>query len=456
MEKLGIPTTVVSYADMESVVKKTSLTKEVALPNVRIVIDATRGTGGEKTAQTVTGCVKALTSPLTDKEKFAGEFKLPPEPRILFTGTYEDAMAFLEGDLSRFTQTAAVAEYTDGSPVRLPTEEAVARMLKGTSHKPDEVVGPLLPSKNPATVEVIAANAVMAGCKPEQMPVLLALTEAMVHTDIAEALFGASGWFRFGAVINGPIARELGINTGGPGLSGPAPLTPGVPANTSISRFIRLIMRNIGEIVPGGNEAKGIGNPAKTGFVVAEATDESPWPQLSTDWGFKDKENTVTFFVFWGDMLAGVRQAYTGPASEKTIVANLGNLVEGAKGLSRSQQGLVMCISPAQAQALADAGYSRQDVKKWVSDHCVDPYRKANQMGLGTGVVGTLFNIQGKPLNPTGNWPPEWKDPKFDPNTIVKYYPNPEGITIVVFPSASYSMIMNGTPRWTVAIDKWR
>jgi hypothetical protein len=456
MEKLGIPTTVVSYADMESVVKKTSLTKEVALPNVRIVIDATRGTGGEKTAQTVTGCVKALTSPLTDKEKFAGEFKLPPEPRILFTGTYEDAMAFLEGDLSRFTQTAAVAEYTDGSPVRLPTEEAVARMLKGTSHKPDEVVGPLLPSKNPATVEVIAANAVMAGCKPEQMPVLLALTEAMVHTDIAEALFGASGWFRFGAVINGPISRELGINTGGPGLSGPAPLTPGVPANTSISRFIRLIMRNIGEIVPGGNEAKGIGNPAKTGFVVAEATDESPWPQLSTDWGFKDKENTVTFFVFWGDMLAGVRQAYTGPASEKTIVANLGNLVEGAKGLSRSQQGLVMCISPAQAQALADAGYSRQDVKKWVSDHCVDPYRKANQMGLGTGVVGTLFNIQGKPLNPTGNWPPEWKDPKFDPNTIVKYYPNPEGITIVVFPSASYSMIMNGTPRWTVAIDKWR
>ena len=456
MEKLGIPTVVVSYADMESVVKKSSLTKEVALPNARIVIDATRGKGGDKTAQTVAGCIKALTNPLTDKEKYAGEFKLPPEPRILFTGNYEDAMAVLEGDLSRFTQTAAVAEYTDGSPVKLPTEEAVARMLKGTSHKPDEVVGPLLPSKNPATVEVIAANAVMAGCKPEQMPLLLALTEAMVNTDIAEALFGASGTFRFGAVVNGPIAKEIGLNTGGPGLSGPAPLTPGVPANTSIGRFIRLIMRNIGDIVPGGNEAKGVGNPAKTSFVVAEANDESPWPQMSTDWGFKDKENTVTFFVFWGDLLTGVRQKYAGPAAEKVLVDNLGNLVEGAKGLSRSQQGLVMAISPGQAQALSAAGYSRQDVKKWISDNCVDPYKKASQMGLGSGVVGTLFSIQGKPINPTGNWPPEWKDPKFDPNTLVKYYPNPDAITIMVFTSQSYSLIMNGTPRWTVSVDKWR
>jgi len=455
MEKLSIPTVVVSYADMESVAKKQSVTREVALPYVRIVIDATRGKGGDKTAQTVSACTNALTTPLTDKEKFSGEFKLPPEPRILFTGTYEEAMAFLEGDLSRFAETTGTAEYTDGSPVKLPTEEAVARMLEGTSHKPDEVVGLLLPSKNPATVEAIAVNAVMAGCKPEYMPVLLALTEAMVHTDIAEASFGASGWFRFGAVVNGPITKEIGLNTGGPGLSGPAPLTPAVPANTTISRFIRLITINIGEVTPGVNEAKGVGNPAKTSFVLAEASDESPWPQMSTDWGFKDGENTVTFFVFWGDMLAGVRQQYTGPESEKTIVDNLGKLAEGAKGLSRSQQGLVMCINPVQAQALAAAGYSRLDVKKWFSDHCVDPFHKAKQMGLGSGVVGTLFSIQGEPLSSTGKWPPEWKDPKFDPNTLVKYYPNPDGITIMTFTS-NYNIIMNGTPRWTVAIDKWR
>lgn len=441
---------------MESVAKKHSVTKDVALPYARIVIDATRGKGGEATSKTVSACVDALTRPLAGKETYSGEFKLPPEPRILFTGTYEEAMAFLEGDLSKFTQTTGAAQYTDGSPVKLPTEEAVARMLEGTSHKPDEVVGPLRPSMNPATVEAIAVNAVMAGCKPQYMPLLLALTEAMVNTDIAEASFGASGWFRFGAVVNGPIAKEIGLNTGGPGLSGPSPLTPGVPANTSIARFIRLIMVNIGEVEAGVNEAKGVGNPAKTSFVLAEASDESPWPQMSTDWGFKDGENTVTFFVFWGDMLAGVRQQYAGPESEKTIVKELGKLAEGAKGLSRSQQGLVICTNPAQAQELAKAGYSRKDVKKWFSDHCVDPFHKAKQMGLGSGVVGTLFSIQGVPLTPTGNWPPEWKDPKFDRNTIVKYYPNPDAITIVCFTSSNYNIIMNGTPRWSVAIDKWR
>jgi len=428
------------------------------MPYVRIVIDATRGKGNEKTAQTVSASVNALTKPLTDKEKYSGEFKLPPEPRILFTGTYEEATSFLEGDLSRFTETAGVAEYTDGSPVKLPTEEAVARMLEGTSHKPDEVVGPLLPSKNPATVQVVAVNGVMAGCKPEYMPVLLALTEAMVHTDIAEALFGASGWFRFGAVVCGPIAKEIGMNHGGPGHSGPAPLTPAVPANTSIGRFIRLMMVNVGEMVAGVNEAKGTGNPAKTSFVVAENADESPWPQMSTDWGFKDGENTVTFFVFWGGMLGGCRGQYVGPPvpeSEKIFVKQLGPMVTKAKGLERHQQGLILCLSVSQAQALAKAGYSRQDVKRWFSNHCVDPLRVAKTQGLGGGVVGTLFSIQGVPVTPTGNWPPEWKDANFDPNTVVQYYPNPDAITIIVFAS-HYAPIMNGTPRWTVAIDKWR
>jgi hypothetical protein len=438
---------------MESVAQKHAVTKDVSLPYVRIVIDPTRGEGGEQTATTVAACVDALTRPLTDQEKYSGEFELPPQPRVLFTGTYEEAMAFLEGDLTRFTETTGAAEYTDGSPVQLPTEELVARMLEGTSHKPDEVVGPLGPSLNPATVQAVAVNGVMAGCKPEYMPVLLALTEAMVHTDIAEALFGAGGWFKFGAVVCGPIAKEIGLNTGGPGAAGPAPLTPAVPANSTIGRFIRLMMVNVGEIVAGVNEAKGNGNPAKTSFVIAEATEESPWPQMSTDWGFKDGEDTVTFFVFWGDMLRGCRHSYAGPASEETIVRTLGNLVEGAKGLSRNQQGLVLTISPSQAQNLTDAGYSRQDVKQWFSDHCVDPFWKGKQMGLGSGVVGTLFSIMGEPLTPTGNWPPEWKDPNFDPNTLVKYFPNPDGITIIV---GINGIIQNGTPRWTVAVDKWK
>ena len=370
------------------------------------------------------------------------------------------------GDPCRYSVITNPAQYTDGSPVALATEEAVAAMLAGTSHPPDEVVGPLRPSMRPATVEAIAVNAVMAGCLPEYMPVLLALTEAMVNTDIGEALLGAQGWFSFGAVVNGPIAKEINLNTGGPTLSGPAPLTPGVPANTTIGRFMRLVMVNIGGIEPGVVEAKGIGNPHKTSIVIAEANDESPWPQMSTDIGsvnpaytFTDGQNTVTLFVFWGDMLNGFRAAYTGDTvlgttSEATIKQRLGGVAEAAKFLSRSQQGLVVLISPAQAQALADAGYTRQACKQWISDHCVDRFTKAQQMGLGSGVVGTVFSIQGVPLSATGQWPPEWKNPGYD--EIVKYYPVPWGITIIVSIGSYNGAILNGTPRWTVAIDKWK
>ncbi len=131
-------------------------------------------------------------------------------------------------------------------------------------------------------------------------------------------------------------------------------------------------------------------------------------------------------------------------------------LAEAAKFLSRPQQGLVVMIGPAQARTLAAAGYTREECIQWISDHCVDTYAKAKQMGLGKGVVGTVFRRQGVPINPTGQWPAEWKDPNFDPNTIVKYYPNTLGITMIVSIGSYDGLIMNGTPRWTVAIDKWR
>jgi hypothetical protein len=203
-------------------------------------------------------------------------------------------------------------------------------------------------------------------------------------------------------------------------------------------------------------EAKGIGNPHKTSIVMAEAEDESPWPQFSTDIGFKDGESTVSLFVLWGDMLNGFRARYTGPESEEVIQRGLGGGTEAAKFLSRSQEGLFVSISPNQAAQLADAGYSRLDARQWISDHCVDTYEKASQMGLGSGVVGTVYTVQGEPLNPSGQWPSEWKDPNFDPQTIVQYYPNILGINIVVDVGSYNGLIMNGTPRWTTAVDPWR
>jgi hypothetical protein len=191
---------------------------------------------------------------------------------------------------------------------------------------------------------------------------------------------------------------------------------------------------------------------------MATEINDVPGAQLPAG-GFQDGENTATFFVFWGDMLNGFRAQYTGDtvlgtASEPAIRGKLGGVAEAAKFLSRSQQGLVLMMSPADAQALAKAGYSRTDVKKWISEHSVDRYTKAKQMGLGSGVVGTVFKIQGAPLNPSGAWPPEWKTPGYD--EIVKYYPMPWHVTILVGIGSYNGAILNGTPRWTVKIDKWK
>jgi len=434
------------------------------MPYVRIVTDTRDADIAQETPTTMAKCIEALTKPLTTEEQFAGDFPLPPEPRVLVTGAYEEIQAALEGDPCRYSVIINPAKYTDGSPVALATEEAVTKMLAGTSHPPDKVIGTIGPSFNPATVEKVAINAVMAGCKPSYMPVLLALTEAMANSDIKMALLGAQGWFSFGAVVNGPIAKELSLNAGEPNLSGAAPLTPGVPANTSIGRFIRLVMINIGYIEPGINEAKGIGNPHKTSIVLAEADSESPWPQMSTAYriNFQDGENTVTLFILWGDIMNGFRAKYTGDAvlgttSEPTAKKLLGPVAEAAKFLSRSQQGLVVMMSPADAQTLFAAGYTtRASVQQWISDHCVDQLWKAKEMGLGSGVYGTHISIQGVALSPTGQWPPEITNPSTPPSTIVKYYPVPWGITILVSVGSYNGAIMNGTARWTVPIDKWK
>ena len=471
-EKLGIPSVTVSYSDMLSVNQDASKTTTNAMPALRMT---TLERSGDRVAQapaTVQDIIKAFTDPLSTEEAYSGPYSFEPEPPYIYQGdSYIEAMATMEGDLSRCVYALSPSEYTDGSPVQLPIQELVDQMLKGTSKKPDELIGALGPNYTYADVHSVAVNGVMAGCKPETMPLLLAITEAMANTDIAEALMGAQGWFSFGAIVNGPYAAEIKLNTGGPNLSGPAPLTTGVPANTSIGRFIRLMMVNIGGIEPGIFEAKGIGNPHKTSIVMAEADDESPWSQYSTDlshnetWPvdaqvFKDGDNTVTFFVFFGDMLNGFRASYTGPKgdtpNDAAVERILGPIAEAAKFLSRSQQGLVAYISPAQAETLANAGYDRRDCQEWISTHCVDTYTKATQMGLGSGVVGTVFTIQGIPINPSAGWPAEWRAPDFDPNTIVQYYPNADAIQIIVGIGSYGGLIMNGTPRWTVDIDKWR
>jgi hypothetical protein len=334
-----------------------------------------------------------------------------------------------------------------------------------------------------ATVESVAIQGIMAGLTKETMPLLLALTEAMSKThDFGSSLGGADGWFAFGSFITGPVVEEMRLNTGGPSNQGSAPLTPGVPTNTGIGRFVRLVQVNIGGTEAGVFEAKGLGNPAKTSIVVAE---EPPpgWggfssvilrdPTVCMETTFGPNESTVSMFILWGDILTAITNRSTGnvpaaganPEPERwtnaqwTAMRNtLWPAAEGAKNTNRPQQGLVLMLSPSRSRTLSNAGVTRWDAMNWLSEYTRDTNRTARDRGLGSGVVGAGFTVQGENLHAAWGNSFSWVPPEASqPDVLVRYYPNPKLINIIVGPGLTYNaLVMNGLPRWTVAIDDWR
>jgi hypothetical protein len=485
-EKLNIPTISLHYNEMMSVAGDAASTTANAMPTLRrISFDATIRitTQAPDLARNI---LDELTRPLGEEELYAGKWEFAPEPRFLAEGVYEEVRYAMEGDLTRCTITLAAAQFTDGTPVALPTEKSLEKMLKGTSKSPDTVIGPIQPNNTPATVEFVAIAGIMAGLKPETMPLLLALTECMVNThDFGSSLGGADGYFAFGTVINGPALETMKINTGGPAGGGPAPLTTGVPTNSGIGRFIRLIQINIGGTEAGIFEAKGVGNPFKTSIVIGEANDEAYWPGMSSviarnpaggdNSRFRPKENTVSLFVLWGDMLHGINDQYSGNAPAADVATppagytkeqwaacrtHLAQLAEGAKNLNRPQQGLMVMISPAIVRNLARAGVTREMAMQWISDYSNESNQKARARGLGSGVVGNGFTVQGENMHAAWNntfWMPPVAGDAAQPEAIVKFFPDPRLVNIVVGPGLTYSgYVMNGLPRWTASIDAWK
>ena len=179
MEKKGIPVVLESwdFEDIRNISQKAFSFEGV--PEVREVF-TTPDTAITSLKEFIPGFIDALTRPLTEEEKYSGIYTPPVPPRICMAGTYDDMMEYFEGDLGRFpSEVAPYAWMTGGLPIVPPTEERVAKMLTGTSHAPDEIVNPKMrPGNLIATVEKVAINAVMAGCKPEYMPVVLAMAES--------------------------------------------------------------------------------------------------------------------------------------------------------------------------------------------------------------------------------------------------------------------------------------
>ena len=182
--------------------------------------------------------------------------------------------------------------WTDGLPVLPPTAEKVAEFLAAGGREGSEIVGELPERRREITAEKVAANAVMAGCKPEYMPVVLAAAEAMLAPPFN--LVGPSSSMGGAAVlviINGPIVQELGINSRN-NLFG-----PGNRANSTIGRAVRLILMNACAAIPGLYDRSVIGHPGKFSYCIAEAETETHWTPLHVERGFSADQSAVTVFA---------------------------------------------------------------------------------------------------------------------------------------------------------------
>ena len=256
-------------------------------------------------------------------------------------------LASLEDDI----ESCFVRGWTDGLPVVPPTEARVLRMLEGTSRSPEDVVGIIPPNRVECTVEKVAINAVMAGCKPEYVPVVLAAVEAACMDEFAMQGVLATTYFSGPiVVVNGPIAKAIGMN------SGVNALGQGNRANATIGRALQLVIRNVGGGQPGGVDRAVLGNPGKYTFCFAEREEDSPWESLAVERGFPPDASTVTLFAGEGVQAVMDQRSRTPESLARSFAASLRSV--GHTKLAMAADALLV-ITPEHTRTFEKAGWSK-------------------------------------------------------------------------------------------------
>jgi hypothetical protein len=281
---------------------------------------------------------------------------LADELAVRFSGSKLRSRRVELADLEDDAEASFDRGWTDGLPVVAPTEARVLRMLSGTSRAPDDVVAVVPPDLVECTVEKVAVNAVMAGCRPEYLPVVLATLEAActdtfnMHGLLATTYFSGPV-----VIVNGPIARAIGMN------SGVNVLGQGNRANATIGRALQLVIRNVGGGRPGGVDRATLGNPGKYTFCFAEDEDGSPWEPLSVERGITPGASAVTLFAGEGPR-GVVDQASRTPESLARSFAGALRTVAHPK-LPMAFDALVV-VSPEHARVFHEGGWSKTRLRE--------------------------------------------------------------------------------------------
>ncbi len=279
---------------------------------------------------------------------------------------WDDRTVQVPDSLDAINEVFYEKKWTDGLPIVPPTKAMVEKMLEVMDRDPNDVIAHLPPLGGRATVAKIAVNAVMAGCRPDYMPVLIGTVQAMRETrfnlDAIQTTTNPSGVLM---ILNGPIRDKLRLN------SGAGVLGPGFKANATLGRAIRLILLNIGGARPGELDKSTQGTPGKYSFCIAENEEENPWEPFHVERGYEKKTSTITV-VGAVSTLNITDSASTTAESLLTTLAG-GMIPQGTQNFSKGGDPLLI-LCPEHASMLAREGMTKRQVKEYLFQHARLPF----------------------------------------------------------------------------------
>ena len=317
---------------------------------------------------------------------------------------------------------------TDGLPVVPPTRERVRVAVEAAGRDPAELIALVPPNFGRATVERVAVNAVMAGCRPDYLPVVIAGVEAMC--DEAFDLHGVSATTNMAApllIINGPVRQRLGVNCAA-GVFG-----PGHRANATIGRALRLVAVNIGGASPGRITMSTLAHPGYYTYCIGEHEEASPWEPLSVEHGFAPGESTVAAFA--GEAPHGVYDHQSRTARD--LLITLSHSLAVASHHKATHLGdTLLVLSPEHARTIAGDGWDKAAIRRFLWERLRKPVRE-----LVPGVDGG----EGLPARVLAKFPrPE------DEATLIAKFREPGNLKVVVAGGTAgrFSAVI---PGWTFA-----
>jgi len=429
IEKLGKPGIFVCTDNFA--LDATSAAEDFGIPMARMVAlpasDYYRLRRSEKDVRPVAEAaieklIDGLTRPLSREEARITPKKEALEPVTVTADTYAHAV-------QKFNDVFLANHWGDGLPLVPPTREAVREMLQGTSLSPAAVVGTVAPKNGIVTVGKIAINAVMAGARPEYMPVIIAAMEGITDPAYDDLhILTSSGSFNLAIMVSGPIAKEINVN------SGIGMLGYGWQANSTIGRAVRLITINAGRVWPAETDMALVGRPSSQFYVFAENHDLSPWEPFHVSQGFKPEDSCVTI----SSVMSNPGNYFGGGAVEpwtpEQILDNITRTLLGSRpsmtgwrrgGPNPGPMKHILVFQPELAAELNRAGYTRASLQKLLYERATIPYEKLTP--------AEIASIQ--PRIDSGEIPPD-RVPVFkealNPGGRLPILDRPEDIRIVV------------------------